>query len=174
MSGLRPQSANLATPEAEVKACMVPGSAGFTLVEMLVATVILAFGLLAAGQLTCLALNSASLARTKTCAAILAQNKLEQLSERFRNHPESPEVQNGPHGPQWEEIVNPTAGSVLNRFAISWDISELPDVRPEAHPKAKRVVVTAIPILQTGQANLKAWQTTVMSLATVLSATEVR
>jgi len=66
--------------------------------ETLVALSILSFGLLAAGQLVCLALHSEALARSKCLAALRAQGKIEFLADLFQNDPLNPDLAYGSHG----------------------------------------------------------------------------
>lgn len=61
---------------------------GFSLVELLIATLILTSGLLAAAQVIYSAVCSVSLARAKGSIAIVAQDKLEFLADLYARIPE--------------------------------------------------------------------------------------
>jgi prepilin-type N-terminal cleavage/methylation domain-containing protein len=147
---------------------------GFTLVEMLVALTILSFGLLAAGQLTCLALKSRALARSKAVAAIVAQTKIEFLSDRFQADPEGPDVQTGAHGREVVTVIDPGANTDLNRFAVSWELTRIEDPRPAKVLQARRVTVTVTPIGVADEVNLKAWQNKAVSVMSIFSIRENR
>ena len=58
------------------KETIYPKSNGFSLIEVMVALGILAFGLLATSSLMYTAVRSGSLARSQSTAGIAAQNKL--------------------------------------------------------------------------------------------------
>jgi prepilin-type N-terminal cleavage/methylation domain-containing protein len=148
------------------------GQTGFTLVEMLVALIILSFGLLAAGQLTCLALDSRILARSKALAAIVAQSKIEFLSDRFQSDPEDPDIQSGAHGREVVTVVDPGATIDLNRFAVSWELTHVEDTRPAKVLRARKVTVTVTPIGMADKANLKAWKNKAVSMTSVFSSRE--
>lgn len=59
--------------------CTLKNSGGFTLVEALIATVIVSIGFLGLSTLTTAAIRSLSLSHHRTTAAILAQDKLEEI-----------------------------------------------------------------------------------------------
>ena len=124
---------------------------GFTLIEALIATLILAFGLLAAGQLVFIALSSASLARSKYSAALAAQNKLEGLADLYRRNPGAPELSEGTHA--GEQVQWTGGGAVLNRFRISWHVGVVPDPRGPSALHARLVRVTVVPIGADGTSN---------------------
>ena len=72
---------------------------GFTLIEMMIALLILSIGLLATGQLIFAALSSSSLARSKGNAALAAHYKLEFLGDLCRRNPDAFELSPGNHYP---------------------------------------------------------------------------
>jgi prepilin-type N-terminal cleavage/methylation domain-containing protein len=148
------------------------GQTGFTLIEMLVALIILSFGLLAGGQLTCLALKSRTLARSKALAAIAAQSKIEFLSDRYQADPDNPEVQNGAHGREVVTVMDPGVNTDLNRFAISWELTYVEDPRPGKVLRARKIAVTVTPIGMGDEVNLKAWQNKAVSVTSVFSLRE--
>lgn len=66
---------------------MKNGSAGFTLLEVLIAMFILAFGLLAIAQMQVTAIRGNAFSNRTTTALTLAQDKIEELSGlSFDNH----------------------------------------------------------------------------------------
>jgi hypothetical protein len=106
---------------------------------------ILAFGLLAAGQLLSLVLGGQSLARAKGNAAIVAQNRLEALAAAYHADPAASELSPGDHGPLVEEVRNPADGALVDRFSVSWTVA--PVVTNGKTLRARAVLVTATPVL---------------------------
>ncbi len=119
--------------------------AGFTLTEMLIALLVMTFGLLAAGKMMYSALGSTTLARSKGNAAIVAQNKLEYLADLFRQNSAAPDLTIGTHGPEQVQITNQASARTLNRFNVSWTVAAVPDPRG-AILKARLVTVRVTPI----------------------------
>jgi Tfp pilus assembly protein PilV len=148
-----------------------PGAAeGFTLVEALIAVSVLAFGLLAAAQMIFVAVSSSALARCKGNAALLAQGKLEFLADLYSRDPGLMELDNGEHGPEQVEVTNPSGHSVLNRYNVSWTVSEVPDPRAGVELKAKRVTVSVTPIDAANQKDLRASFNKAVTVSTIVSA----
>ena len=145
-------------------------SEGFSLIEMLIAMLILTFGLLAAGQLMYVAMSSASLARSKGNATVMAQQRLEYLADLFRQDPTAADLTTGDHGPQQVQMTNPLNGTILNRYNVSWSVSIVPDPRPGKVLSAKLVTVTVTPISLAGSINKKAALNKVVSITEILSA----
>ncbi len=75
------------------------GRQGFTLIEMMLALIILTFGLLTAGQLLYVAASSSSLARSKGTAAIAAQSLLESLASLYSQNPLAADLPSAPMAP---------------------------------------------------------------------------
>lgn len=144
---------------------------GLTLLEALIAILILSFGLLAAGQLMYVAMGSASLARSKTGASVAAQNKLEFLADLYRQNPSAADLGAGSHGPQQKQVINPVDGTVLNRHNISWTVGNVPDPRAGKVLPAKLVTVTAAPIDAGGNTNNKVFLNKVVSVTAIFSDT---
>jgi prepilin-type N-terminal cleavage/methylation domain-containing protein len=126
---------------------------GFTLVEMLLAIIIMTFGLLAAGQMMASALGNASLTRSKGTAAVVAQDRLEALAQIYQQDPRSATFDNGTYGPVQIQITNPTNSSVLNRYNVSWTVSSVADPRAGVSLLSKQVQVTVTPINALGAPN---------------------
>lgn len=128
---------------------------GFSLIEVLFALCILACGLLAAGQMIFAAVASSSLARAKTTAAIVADDKAEDLADLYRRDRAAPPLALGRHGPDVAEIRNPISGAILNRYEVHWEIRSVPDPRPGRVLSGRIVTVTATPVTMTGDSNIR-------------------
>jgi prepilin-type N-terminal cleavage/methylation domain-containing protein len=145
-------------------------AAGFTLVEMMIAMVVMTFGLLAAGQMMYSALASASLARSKGSAAIVAQDKLEFLADLYRQNSLDAALTDGDHGPEQVQIQNPSNSQTLNRFNVSWTVIAVPDPRAGVVLKAKKVTVTVTPIrTDSATANLRNGLNKVVNVTAIFS-----
>jgi len=142
---------------------------GFTLVEMLIALTVLTFGLLAVGQLLCASFSCASLARSKSTAAIAAQDQLESLADLYRQRPMAAELSVGNHGPLQAQVVNPLNRIVLNRYNVSWVVSPVPDPRPGKMLSSRLVRVTAIPATAEGNTNTRVTLNKIVSISGILS-----
>ena len=142
---------------------------GFSLIEMMIALAILTFGLLAVGPLLYIAVSSSSLARSKDTVSIAAQSKLEFLSDLYYRNPSAEALAPGSHGPQQTQVVNPVDDKILNRLALTWTVSNIPDPRPGKVLKAKWVRVTATPIQSGGESNIKPTLNKVLNITTILS-----
>ncbi len=146
---------------------MKPETNGFTLIEALIALLILTFGLLSAGQLIFVALGSASLARSKESASLVAQNQLEMLADLYRRNPDAPELTEGSHLGDPVQIAG--GRTVLHRFSVAWQVSAIPDPRGTLR-NARLVRVTVTPIRADGAVNSKASLNKVVDVASVICA----
>jgi prepilin-type N-terminal cleavage/methylation domain-containing protein len=144
-------------------------SQGFSLLEVMIALILLVSGVLAAGQLIYAAVSSGSLARSKFTAAVAAQDELERLSALYAQNPFANELTIGDHGPQQSGITNPLDGNSLNNFNIYWSISEIADPRPGNKINAKRARIMVIPIRSGGIENRQALLNKIVSVSSVLS-----
>jgi prepilin-type N-terminal cleavage/methylation domain-containing protein len=144
-------------------------SKGFSLLEMMIALAILTFGLLAAAPLLYTAATSNSLARSKTTAAIAAQNKLECLSELYQRDPSAAELAPGSRGSEQTEIVNPIDADVLNRYNLEWTVSPVPDPRPGKIVDARLVRVKVIPIDSRGMENSRPPLNKILDISAICS-----
>ena len=142
---------------------------GFSLIEMMIALVLLTFGLLSAGQMLFIAASSGSLARSKGTAAIAAQDRLESLAAQYLRDPLAPELALGQHGPIQNEIVNPADAGILNRYRIEWRVAPVPDPRPGKLLDAKLIAVTVTPSLSGGALNNKPGLNKTLSISTIFS-----
>jgi Tfp pilus assembly protein PilV len=142
---------------------------GFTLVEALIATLLMCFGLLAAGQMIFVAAASGSLARSQDGASVAAQNKLEFLTSVYNRTPDSGDLASGSHGPELVQILNRDANLVLNRFDVSWTVATVTDPRPGKVLKAKQVVITVVPVNSAGGRNVKASLNKTVTMTAIFS-----
>jgi hypothetical protein len=146
------------------------GSEGFTLVESLLALLVLVSGVLAAGQLIYVGMASTSLARSKGTAAVAAQDKLEFLADLFRRDPEAPDLRHGPHGPEQATVLNPLSGQPLNRYSLEWTVTRVPDPRPGKLLAAVQVAMKVTPVGRTTAPNYRASLNKVVHVTAVFSA----
>jgi type II secretory pathway pseudopilin PulG len=123
-----------------------PNSEGFSLVETLIAMIILTFGLMATGQMLASAIGGTTLARSKGSATMVAQDRLDFLSDAFRQDPNGADLTIGTHGPVQEDVINPSDSSIVNRYNVAWAVTAIVDPRPGFLNKAKQVTVTVTPI----------------------------
>ena len=144
--------------------------AGFSLIETLIALIVLIFGLLAAGRLIVFAASSASLARSKASGAVAAQDKIHALGELYRRNPDCPELTPGDHGPEPLQVVAPATNTILNRFRISWSVAAVPDPRPGKTLRAKLVTVTVAPADDHGAPHYRAGLNKTVTVAAIFSA----
>jgi prepilin-type N-terminal cleavage/methylation domain-containing protein len=142
---------------------------GFSLIELMIALTILAFGLMAVGQLFFVAAGSGSLASAKGSAAVAAQNMLEYLADLYSQNSAAGDLAPGSHGPTQTQVMNPTNGAILNRYAISWDVSQISDPRPGKCPDARLVRVRVIPIQANGGLNSHPPLNKILNVSTILS-----
>ena len=142
---------------------------GFTLIEMLIALLILSFGLLSAGQLMYVAMSSASLARSKSSAATVAQDKLEFLAGVYQRDPADTDLTLGDHGPQLTQVTNPDNGTVLNRFQINWNVSTVPDPRAGKVLTSRLVRVTVTPLNAAGTENRQIGLNKIVNMTSIFS-----
>jgi len=142
---------------------------GFSLIEMLIATLILTYGLLAAGQLISATMASSSLSRSKETASIVAQAKTESLANLYRRNSNSQDLTPGSHGPEQVEIMNPQDGRILNRYDVSWNVAAVPDPRTGISLPARTITVTARPVDASGSPNRKVPLNKAISISTIVS-----
>ncbi len=135
--------------------------------EMLIAMTILSFGLLSIGQMMFVAMGSASLARSKGSAAIVAQNRLEFLADLYRRDEAHADLTVGTHGPIQVQLNNAN-GTAQNRFNVSWTVSTVSDPRGLTL-KARQVLVTVTPIGTGTTANTKAFMNKVLNVSSIFS-----
>ena len=141
---------------------------GFTLVEMLISLIILTFGLLAAGQLMAVAMGSASLARSKGSAAVVARDRLEALADLYRQDSSAVDLALGNHGPVQVQVMNTVDNNVMNRYNVAWNVSVVPDARGKVL-SARIVRVTVTPINAAGGVNSRTSLNKIVSMSAIFS-----
>jgi prepilin-type N-terminal cleavage/methylation domain-containing protein len=134
------------TSPVSARECALPvPDPGFTLIEVLIALLILSLGLLATGQVIFIALSSTSLARSQGNAALVAQDKLESLGDLCRRNPEATELSVGQHDGDPIQFEG-GGGLILNRFAVSWTVNDMEDPRRGTRLRAKTIRVRVSPV----------------------------
>lgn len=151
----------------KVRTRFVTSAAGFTLIEMLIALVIMTVGLLSAGQLMYVAMGSASLARSKGNAATVASDRLEFLADVYRRDRLDASLTVGDHGPEVVQVTNPNTGTALNRFRVQWTVSTVPDPRAGKVLQARLVRVTVTPIRGADTTNNRIGLNKVISISSI-------
>lgn len=151
---------------AIVHSAAVPG---FSLIETMLALLVLAFGLLTVGQLLHATAASGSLSRSKGTAAVAAQDMLESLAALYARDPAATELAPGNHGPRRTQTVHPVDGTVLNRYDLTWEVAAVADPRPGKILKASLVRVTVAPVLDGGLPNNHPGMNKILSVTTILS-----
>jgi len=146
----------------------VRGASGFSLLETLIAIVVIGSALLVAAEMLYAALASGSLARAKGTAAQAAQDRMELLAGIYARNRDAAELTPGEHGPESVVILNPVTHAELNRYSVAWTVSEVPDPRPGKILIARQIVVTVTPVDAEGKRNLKANLNKAVSLATII------
>jgi Tfp pilus assembly protein PilV len=142
---------------------------GFTLVETLLAMIVLTFGLLAVGQLIAASVKGTTLARSKGSASMVAQDKIDFLADAYRQNPNGTDLALGTHGPEQVDVLNPTDGSTVNRYNVQWTVSDVADPRPGKLIKAKQVMVTVTPIGSGTTVNMQTSLNKVITITSIFS-----
>ncbi len=141
---------------------------GFTLVEVLMALMIVAIGLLALGQEVTIGMSSASLARSKAAGALTAQSKLDQLENLYTRDPENEAISPGSHGPEPVETLDPVEGRLIARSAVDWVVSAVPDPRPGRVLELVRVTVNVKPVNSDDTLNVKTPMNKTVTMTSIL------
>jgi Tfp pilus assembly protein PilV len=153
------------------KFCCSERADGFSLVETMIAVFILTAGLLSAAQIITMTIRLDALARSKSAAAMAAENELERLAALYRRNPASDELTIGIHqADELSEIRNPLTQNVLNRYKITWLVNGIPDSRPGIDPPGRIISVRAIPMLTENVENTNPFQRKVAILNAVITA----
>jgi prepilin-type N-terminal cleavage/methylation domain-containing protein len=142
---------------------------GFSLIETMMALCIIGFGLLAAGQLLYIGASANSLARSKSTAALAAQNVMESLGALYRQNPSEADLAIGDHGPRVIEVINPKDGTILNRYNALWIVDSVPDPRPGKVLNARRVRACIFPVRQSGEENNRPGFNKTLNVTTIFS-----
>ncbi|MDX9708472.1 MAG: type IV pilus modification protein PilV [Trichloromonas sp.] len=96
------------------------GQAGFSLIELLVAIVILAIGLLGLAELQVTAIRANSQSETMLAAATIAQGVIEEIAAMSRN---DPMFSDNTAGEKWERSDSPYFTPVTVEGGGSYDIT---------------------------------------------------
>ncbi|MDA2931394.1 prepilin-type N-terminal cleavage/methylation domain-containing protein [Acidobacteria bacterium AH-259-O06] len=133
---------------------------GFSLMESMIALAILTVALLGLVQLMSMALNQSALARSKTMAVSIAQEKLEQLRTTYNNdlntETSSTDLTTGSHGPETVTLQAPSYSNMADQpFQVSWTVA--------VSGQQKTVTATVVP------QNQNQMQSTSLSITTVFA-----
>jgi prepilin-type N-terminal cleavage/methylation domain-containing protein len=142
---------------------------GFSLIEVLIALLVLALGVALGAELIRLAAQSSSLAGAQGAAATCAENKMSVLRDSYRQDPQTVDLNIGTHGPEEILISNPSAGRILNRFQVSWRVDNVPDPRPGKALEARRIQVTVLPVDAAGSRHDVSGMNKVVVLSSIVS-----
>jgi type II secretory pathway pseudopilin PulG len=145
------------------------GSEGFSLVESLMAVLILAFGFMFLGPMLFSSVGLVSLARAKDTAGLAASNQLEALALKYRTNPAGADLTAGDHGPVVVEVLNPVDSTKLNRYNVCWTVSAVPDVRTGKVLRAVRVAVSVTPLGTGTRENVQTGLNKVIHATTIFS-----
>jgi type II secretory pathway pseudopilin PulG len=145
------------------------GSEGFSLVESLMAILILAFGFMFVAPMLFDSITSLTLARSKDTAGFAATNQLETLASLYKANASDANLTIGAHGPVQVEIVNPADSSKLNRYNVAWTVAPVPDPRAGKVLRAVQVTATVTPIGSGTATNIKVRQNKVLNVTTIFS-----
>ena len=144
-------------------------SQGFSLIESMIALIVLTFGLLATGHVLFTAAGLGHLARSKTTAVIAAQSTVEFLSDLYRRNPAAEELAPGSHGPVSNQVMNPVNDNVLNRYSISWISGAIPNSRPAASPQGLILSIRVTPIASSEKASSAALPNKSLTVTALIS-----
>ncbi len=144
------------------------GSAGFSLVESLMAILILALGFMFVAPMMFDSIQSLTLARSKDTAGFAATNQLETLAALYKANANDANLTIGNHGPVQVEIVNPADSSKLNRYNVAWTVASVPD-RDGQSIASGTGAVTVTPIGSGTSTNIKVRQNKVLNVTTIFS-----
>ncbi len=151
------------------KNALIWSDQGFSLIETLIALLVLAVGLLAATQLISIAMGSRSLSRSKQMAAVVAQSQLEHLGDLYRQDASAMDLAPGNHGPREVRVLNPVSGTELNCFSVSWIAGHVSDPRPGKILQARQVTVTVTPAQSQAADNVQVPLNKVLNMTTIFS-----
>lgn len=124
---------SFAAKRETMRVCGTPREKGFTLVECLIALLILSISCLALAQLMGVSTRQNAFARYNTMAVEVAQMKLEELKTKYNNELESgttdADLTAGSHpsgspGYQAVTLTSPTYSNIGDsQFQVSWSVS---------------------------------------------------
>lgn len=141
---------------------------GFSLVESLMAVLILTIGFMFVGPMMVKSIGSNTLARSKSTAGLAAAQILDGLALKYRANAGNADLTVGAHGPTQVQITNPIDNNIVNRYNVGWTVSAV--VTSGKTLKAVQVTATATPIESTGTAtNNKVGQNKIINITTIFS-----
>jgi len=144
---------------------------GFSLIEVLISVFILVVGLLSVARLLTMTIGLDALARSKSTAALAAQNELERLSDLYRQNPAAEELTIGSH--QAEKLIemrDPSTQNVRNMYKLTWSVSGIADPRHGADLPGRIISVRATPMLTENVENTHSFQNKTITLNAVIAA----
>jgi prepilin-type N-terminal cleavage/methylation domain-containing protein len=142
---------------------------GFSLIESLMAVLVLALGFMFVGPMMVNSTKSTSLARSKDTAGLAAALRLETLAALYKADPSHSDLTLGTHTPIVVEVTNPGDSSKVNRYNVEWTVGNVPDSRAGKVLKAVQVTATATPIGSGTATNVKVGQNKVVHITTIFS-----
>jgi prepilin-type N-terminal cleavage/methylation domain-containing protein len=142
------------------------GTEGFSLIESLMAVLILALGFMFVGPMLFNSVQSIALSRSKDTAGLAAANQLETLARLYKANAADANLTIGAHGPIQVEITNPVDDSKVNRYNISWQVSSVLDVHG-APLQAVQATVTATPIGSGTATNITKRENKIVNVSTI-------
>jgi prepilin-type N-terminal cleavage/methylation domain-containing protein len=119
---------------------------GFTLIEVLIAMVILVIALVAMAQLMAISLRMQQLGRNQTAATRLAQDKVDELmSQNFNVAQLSLGAGGAPGGSLTADVANHFDAPAGVPYRRRWLVEALPQDAPVAAGKLRRVTIRVTP-----------------------------
>jgi prepilin-type N-terminal cleavage/methylation domain-containing protein len=157
------------SPVLQKRSHFFKNSQGFSLIESMVALIILTFGLLATGQILFTAARMGHLARAKSTAVIAAQSTVEFLSDLYRRNPAAEELMPGSHGPISTQVTNPVNDKVLDRYSISWISEAMPNSRQSSSPQGCILSVRVTPLVSSENERFTSLLNKTLTVTTLVS-----
>ncbi len=133
------------------------GRQGFSLIEMMLALIILTFGLLAAGSCYMLLPVPVRSPDPRGRQPLRLKAMLESLASLYGQNPSSRRSCSRSHGPRQTVVANPVDGTVLNRYDVNWTVENVSDPRPGKVLNARRVRATVTPVQIWRSSKRPAW-----------------
>jgi Tfp pilus assembly protein PilV len=140
------EATNSQAPSASVKRFLTQDTGGFSLIEAMIAMVILTVGLLSIAQLVLVSLDKSEFAEYDVKAINVAQGKIEELRGLFGQQVESgvadADLSEGSHGPVTVSLQT-SDGRIQGQldFQVSWQVQNLAGGR-------RQVAVSVSPAVQ--------------------------
>jgi Tfp pilus assembly protein PilV len=142
---------------------------GFSMIESLMAILMLALGFMFVGPMMVNSVTSTTLARSKSTAGVAATQILETLAAKYKANAQDADLAIGSHGPTQVEIANPIDRNIVNRYNVAWTVSAVPDPRAGKQLRAVQVAASVTPIGSGNLTNNKRGQNKVINMTTIFS-----